>query len=255
MTHNASGSVPLCPMERELSKMSASETETGSILSRRKSLSQEVADLIKQQMIDGDLNPGDRIVETKLAKELGVSQTPIREAIRLLAGEGIVKIISNKGPIVQTLGMDDIFEIYSIRAMLEGLAIRMATQTASDDEIAEVRRFFERMLRRLHDDSVNSLLRDSAYLHASIVALSRHSRLIAAYKSLTFQILFVNKILAHVSTKQKEVDQHLELVEALEARDPDCAERTMRGHIYRSYCEFAELEGEDIPSAKSATFF
>lgn len=223
---------------------------------RRQSLSQDVADLIKKQMVDGELKPGDRIVESKLARELGISQTPIREAIRLLAGEGIVKIVSNKGPVIQTLSMDDVFEIYSIRAMLEGLAMRMATQTASDEEISGIERIYERMKRRLRDDSVSSLLRDSAHLHASIVALSKHSRLITTYKSISFQILFVNKILGSISTKQKEVDQHLELIEALKSRETDPAERTMRAHIYRSYQEFVEFEdGNESHLAESSLFF
>lgn len=235
--------------------MTPSETPSDSRFSGRKSLSQEVAELIKQLLINGDLNPGDRIVETKLARDFGVSQTPIREAIRLLAGEGIVQIVSNKGPVVQVLTMEDVFEIYSIRAMLEGLAIRMACQTSNDADIEGIRRTYERMQRRLLDDSVNSLLRDSAHLHASIVYLSKHSRLIATYKSITFQILFVNKMLARISTKQKEVDQHLELVEALERKNPDDAERTMRAHIYRSYREFAELDGIEAPSVNSSMFF
>lgn len=208
----------------------------------RQSLSQEVADLIKKQMVEGDLKPGDRIVESKLARDLGLSQTPIREAIRLLAGEGIVKIVSNKGPVIQTLSMDDVFEIYSIRAMIEGLAMRMATQVASEDEIKSIERIYERMERRLRDETVTSLLRDSGHLHASIVALSKHSRLISTYKSISFQILFVNKILGSISTKQKEFDQHKELIDALNSRDPDSAEQIMRAHIYRSYREFAELE-------------
>ena len=226
--------------------MALAETPSAAPFAGRRSLSQEVAALIKKQMVDGVLNPGDRIVETKLAKELGLSQTPIREAIRLLSGEGIVTIVPNKGPVVQTLTQKDIFEIYSIRAVLEGLAMRMATQVASAEEIEAVQRIHERMVRKLHDDSVTSLLRDSAHLHASIVALSKHSRLIATYESVSFQISLVNRILARVSTKQKEVDQHRELVEALAGRDPEHAERTMRAHIYRSYQEFTELE--DTPS-------
>ena len=227
--------------------MALAETLSAAPFAGRRSLSQEVAALIKKQMVDGVLNPGDRIVETKLAKELGLSQTPIREAIRLLSGEGLVTIVPNKGPVVQMLTQTDIFEIYSIRAVLEGLAMRMATQVASTDEIDAVRRIHERMVRKLHDDSVTSLLRDSAHLHASIVALSKHSRLIATYESVSFQISLVNRILARVSTKQKEVDQHLELVEALAGRDPEHAERTMRAHIYRSYREFTEIE--DTPGA------
>jgi len=229
-------------IQGEQNEMAIAEPLIEAPFSKRRSLSQEVAAIIKKQMVDGVLKPGDRIVETKLARELGLSQTPIREAIRLLSGEGIVTIVPNKGPVVQTLSGADIFEIYSIRAVLEGLAMRMATQVASQKEIEAVERLYDRMTRKLNDDSVTSLLRDSAHLHASIVALSKHSRLMATYESVSFQISLVNRILARVSTKQKEVDQHRELVDALVKRDPEHAERTIRAHIYRSYREFTELE-------------
>ncbi len=85
----------------------------------KKSMSQDLVTLIKQQILNGELNPGDRIVETKVAKELGISQTPVREAVRMLSGEGIINIVPNRGPIVKEIEERDIFEIYSLRASLE----------------------------------------------------------------------------------------------------------------------------------------
>jgi DNA-binding GntR family transcriptional regulator len=89
-------------------------------------------------MVDGVPQAGDRIVETKLAKELGLSQTPHPRSHPPPLRGSIVTIVPNKGPVVQTLSSTDIFEIYSIRAVLEGLAMRMATQVASPQEIEAV---------------------------------------------------------------------------------------------------------------------
>jgi DNA-binding GntR family transcriptional regulator len=208
----------------------------------KQNLSEDLVLYIKQQIIDGELNPGDRIVETKLARELGISQTPVREAIRQLMGEGIITIAPNRGPLVRSLNMKDVFEIYSLRAMLEGLSIRLATQNATEEDIIKLEHFYQQMKEKLHDDSVNSLLQDSLYIHQSIINLSNHSRLISMYKSINFQISLVNRILGRKSTKQKELDQHWELIEALVQRDPDKAEKVMREHIYRSYREFVELK-------------
>ncbi|MEF3306460.1 GntR family transcriptional regulator [Paenibacillus sp. GYB003] len=217
------------------------QLQTQPLIIQKQNISEELVKYIKQQIIAGDLNPGDRIVETKLARELGVSQTPVREAIRHLHGEGVITIVPNKGPMVRTLDMKDVFEIYSVRSMLEGLAIRLATQNATDAQIAELESFYEQMKRKLHDDSVPSLLHDSSHIHKTIIEMADHSRLLNMYQSISFQISLVNRLLGAKSTKQKEVDQHLELIEALKKRNPDEAEHTMRKHIFRSYRDFVQL--------------
>lgn len=211
----------------------------------RQSMSEDLILYIKQQIAAGQLNPGDRIVETKLAQELGISQTPVREAIRRLQGEGIITVVPNKGPMVCTLDKKDVFEIYSVRSMLEGLAIRLAVQNASDDELDELERFYHKMKDKLQDETVTYLLDDSLHIHETIMGLSRHSRLIATYQSISFQIHLVNRMLGTKKTKQNEVLQHGELIEALRRREPDAAELTMRKHIYRSYRDFVELNGLD----------
>ncbi|MFK7693155.1 GntR family transcriptional regulator [Paenibacillus sp. HJGM_3] len=211
----------------------------------RQSISEDLIVYIKQQILNGQLNPGDRIVETKLAGELGISQTPVREAIRRLQGEGIITVVPNKGPMVCTLDKKDVFEIYSIRSMLEGQAIRLAVLRASDRDIAELETFYEQMKEKLDDFSVEYLLDDSFHIHETIIKLSQHSRLISTYQSISFQILLANRLLGTKKTKQTEVEQHWELIEALKRRDTDSAEQTMRRHIYRSYCDFVELNGLD----------
>jgi DNA-binding GntR family transcriptional regulator len=200
-----------------------------------------VAVLIKRLITDGALSPADRIVESQLARQLGLSLTPVREAIRHLAGEGVVVIVPNKGPYVRELTEQDIFEIYSMRAMLEGLAIRLATQLASDDEISVLDRHFERMREKLHDDTVETLLSDATYIHETIVRLSRHTRLTDAYQVLAFQIAIINRFVGTKSTKQDEVDRHAVVIGALKRRDPDDAELIMREHIHQAYREYHRL--------------
>lgn len=212
---------------------------------QRQNISEDLVVYIKNQILNGELNPGDRIVETKLARELGISQTPVREALRQLQGEGVVSLLPNKGPIVRIIEIHDAYEVYSIRSMLEGLAIRLATQVSSDEEIEELKQFYDQMKTKLTDDSVAYLLHDSSHIHETIVRLSRHSRLISMYKSISFQISLINRMVGARSTKQKEIDEHLELIEALKQRDPDHAEETMRRHIYNSYCNFIRLNGLD----------
>lgn len=211
------------------------------ILLQKKSMSHELVELIKQKILSGELNPSERIVEIKLAKEFGISQSPVREAIRHLSGEGIVTIVPSKGPIVKKMEAADIFEIYSLRSSLEALAIHLTTQHASDEEIRELVEFYSMMGDWLHDDSKPTLLKESLHLHQSIIRLSRHSRLIQVYESISFQIQLVNRILGMTSTKQKEYNDHRELIDALVSRDPVSSEQIMRKHIQRSYQECMEV--------------
>ncbi len=217
---------------------------------QKRNISEELMDYIKQQILDGEIHPGDRIVETKLAKELGISQTPVREALRQLQGEGIITIIPNKGPIVTPLDRRAVFETYSIRSMLEGLAIRLVTQNATKEEVEDLEQFYMQMKNKLHNHEVQYLLQDSFYIHEKIVMLSRHSRLISMYQSLSFQIALANRMIGTKFTKQKEVDMHWELIEAIKKGDPDEAEQMMRRHIYRSYIEFVDFFDEKSEDAE-----
>ena len=231
------------------------ETISRQYFADKQNMGHDLVEFFKQEILAGRLNPGDRIVETKFARELGISQTPVREAVRHLAGEGIVTLVPNRGPVVNELGARDIFEIYSLRASIEGLAIRLATQIASDEAIGELERFYEEMKVKAEDDGVGSLLEESLYIHQSIMKLSEHSRLWHAYESISFQIALVNRILGNESTKVKEVEQHAELIEALKGRDPDKAELTMRKHIYRSYRECMDLKEDETASFGTHLWF
>lgn len=208
---------------------------------QKQNITEELMAYIKEQILAGHLNPGDRIVESRLARELGISQTPVREALRHLQGEGLTTIIPNKGTIVSPLDRKAVYEIYSVRALFEGLAIRTVTKQAVAEEIAELEQLYEAMKRKLHDDSVAYLLKDSFHIHEKIVHLSKHAKIIAMYRSISFQIALLNRMLGTTSSKQKEVDTHRELIDAIKNGDPEAAEKTMRAHIYRSYLEFTEL--------------
>lgn len=211
----------------------------------RKSLGQEVAALIKQAIAEGALAPGERIVESKLAQELGLSLTPVREAVRELVGEGILTVSPNRGPSVRILTPEDAFELYSLRAMLEGLAIRLAVARASLAERTAIGAILDVMEAAVDDDaaSLPAQLARSAEIHEGIVHLSKHERLIAVYRSLALQIALLNRVVGPQSTKRHEVEWHRPLVEALLGDDPDRAEGVIRLHIYESYQAYMAAVG------------
>jgi len=223
-------------------------------LTSRTSMSQEISALIKQAIVDGALVPGQRIVESKLAQDLGVSLTPVREAVRQLAGEGILTVTPNRGPSVRILTAEDAFELYSLRAMLEGLAIRLAV-TRPPEERAAVTSILEEMFAAADDDTVPSLLAHSTRIHEGIVTLSKHERLITIYRSLLLQIAVLNRIAGERSTKQHEIDWHRPLIDALAGGDPDRAEAVMRAHIHESYLNYLDMvQPRDTPTQEHDWF-
>ncbi|MEE9255616.1 MAG: GntR family transcriptional regulator, partial [bacterium] len=96
-------------------------------IERPKSLSRMVAEEIKEAILKGDLQPGDKLVETDLTQSLGVSRTPLREAFRELAAEGYITVVPHKGSYVSTISEEEVLDLYSITSVLEGLATRLAT--------------------------------------------------------------------------------------------------------------------------------
>lgn len=98
-----------------------------------------VFERLRKAIIDGNLEPGDRLVETFIAENMGVSRTPVREAFRQLEIEGLAENIPRKGTIVKGISKEDIIEIYQIREVLEGLAFRLTCSRISEEQIVELK--------------------------------------------------------------------------------------------------------------------
>lgn len=215
----------------------------------RKTLGQEVVEVIKQAIRRGEFAQGERVVESKLARDLGLSLTPVREAVRELVGEGILTVSPNRGPSVRILGPDDAFELYTLRAQLEGLAIRLAIRDASREERLEIDAILLAMQAAVSDPAVTSLQDSSRRIHQGIVDLSGHARLQSFYDALSLQIAMLDRLVAPTSNKQHEVDWHRPLVEVLLGDDPDEAERVMRIHIRESWEAYIRAFAGDQPVA------
>ena len=107
-------------------------------IEKRKTLKEQIVDSIKEAIAVGELKPGEKICETKLAEDLGISRTPLREAIQILESEGFLKVIPRRGAVVSEYSKKDIKDIYEIKAALEGLAARLATKNMSDAAIEKL---------------------------------------------------------------------------------------------------------------------
>jgi DNA-binding GntR family transcriptional regulator len=209
--------------------VSVTDTEEDPDISRAEHAYRRLLDGIRA----GEFRPGQRLREIDLATRLKVSRTPVREAIRRLASEGLVELAPGRGVMIIELSRQQVRELYFLRGTLEGAAARLAAQHASESEIASFRQTLAEIARveedpmlvaRLNRD-FHRQIHDAAHNRYLARALSQLSDSLALLPGTTFQAAGRPKL------AQAE---HAAMVEAIERRDPDRAEALTRDHIERA---------------------
>jgi len=179
--------------------------------------------------MSGKVAAGSKIDQQALAEELGVSRMPVREALRRLAAEGFVELLSHRGAIVVQLSHDEIIETYEIRAVLQGLASRLAMPNYTEEDIAEIGRYLEEMAATGDGDTWTTLNRA---FHTRIEAPSGAARLLELIERLTQQCAPYLQISMHYLHAEKPAaEQHQAIWEALIARDAAALEEAVRAHL------------------------
>jgi DNA-binding GntR family transcriptional regulator len=187
----------------------------------------QVAAVLRRAILRGELEPGDRIVELLLARQLKVSQAPVREALATLAREGLVVRIAHRGSYVSRVNSRDLRELFSLRLLLDPYAARLAAERITDTEVAELRDLFEQMRSAARTGYLPGLTEAHVAFHERIYELTGHALMVDVFslmrRRLTLALEFAESLYGDV-----EVEEHLPLLEALAARDPDRAERLAR---------------------------
>lgn len=177
----------------------------------------------------GTLPPGARLREVELAKRLGISRTPIREAIRRLEADGLVEHLPRQGASLRRLSYAEVMELYEMRAVLEGTAARLAARAASDLELRELSEINAEMTASVEPADTARLNRQ---FHTALInaAKNRYLRRAIGAMARTLLILGPSTLFDPVRSKSA-AQEHDALLEALESRDGEHAEKMMRTHI------------------------
>jgi len=195
-------------------------------------LSQKVYRALKTEIIKGSLKPGTKLSEGKIAKQMEVSRTPIREALRELAAEGFVKISPNQGVVVSNASVEDVQEVLQIRGVLEGLAARLATKTINEEEIKELEKYQKRMEHYTNKDDVLAFSEMDAEFHELILNICGNNRLIQIRKNLSDQAhRYRIRSLSVPGRLKYSLREHQEIVEALKRKNSEQADRLSQKHI------------------------
>lgn len=190
-------------------------------------------EFLKSSVLSGHLNPGERLTEEYLAKKLGVSRTPVREALHKLESEGLIKPLETRGFIVSRDSKDEVEELFELRAILEGYALRIICGRISEEDLKQLGRLIagaEDALRRKRMEEVfkwNTKFHDT--LHGIVVDKKRLHRLLVNIRK--YVLRYRRDTLQYPDGGKRAVDGHRKILLALRLKDPDLCERMMREHI------------------------
>jgi DNA-binding GntR family transcriptional regulator len=193
------------------------------------SLRERIATHLREAIVSGDLPAKTRLMEPELARRLGVSRTPLREAIRQLEAEGFLSTIPRMGTFVAEVTARDLEDVYAIRAVLEGLAARQAAEQ-TDGASAGLRTLLTELARKTTD--YREYHEASGRFHEAVLTASGNQRLQALYHTLTHQVARLRRLsLAVARRPEVSLREHRRIASAiLRGRGPE-AERLMRSHV------------------------
>lgn len=189
---------------------------------------------LRQAILRGELKPGERLMEIHLAKKLGVSRTPVREAIRKLELEGLVLMIPRKGAVVAEITISDLEDVLEVRMALEELAVKHACKRITEEQLEQMRELSVKFQETLEGDDVGACAQADMKFHEAIYEATGNGRLVQILNNLREQMYrYRMEYLKDRQTHQLLVREHEEILKALTERDVEKALAVTGCHIER----------------------
>ena len=199
-----------------------------------RSLGQEAADQIRELIRQGKLHTGERIVETELCAKLGISRTPLREALRSLSAEGLVRLVPNRGAFVTEPSAGEIRELFEVMGILEGACACMAAEKLTDAGLRELERLHEELERHYAARDHEGYITANNLYHTFVQELAHNKALSAVINGLRAKIFLHRFRQLYVQDRfDRSIGEHRELLAAFRDRDAGRAEAEMKSHLAR----------------------
>lgn len=209
------------------------------------SLKDKAYKAIKSAILSLKFKPGDPLVESELAQQLGISKTPVRDALLELEREGFVTKILFKGTYVTEVTLRDVREVFQVRAVLEGLAARLATPLLSAEELEEADKIIAAAEAALSKDDIALCSEYGRRFHGLIINKTDNQRLQSITLNLDDHLQRFRLLSDQINGRlNKSLKEHRKILEALRSRDPIAVEEAVRGHFFSVLQDLSE-EGED----------
>ena len=206
---------------------------TAEILSiPRRALHEQVAQRLRQMLVENRIPPGAKLNERELSEVLQVSRTPLREAIRMLAAEGLVELLPNRGAIALALSEEDVLNTFEVMAGLEAMSGELAAERIQDAELAEIRALHFEMLAAYTRRDLPAYYGLNARIHSAINAAAKNPVLTHTYNQVNARLQALRFRSNQDGEKWKTaVQEHDRMVDALAARDPQAMRAVLVSHL------------------------
>ena len=185
---------------------------------------------LRGAILAGSLLPGARISEPGLAQELGISRTPVREALQRLAQEGLVELLPGKGARVRVLSAEEVREVYDVRALIEGEAAALAAQNATEAELNRLEKLLLE-LDALPAEAYAQQMQVDFDFHTALVEAAHNKTLARIYADLRSSLTLIRSFQQTLSQHPRTRQQHQAILAALKAHDPAGAAEAARVHV------------------------
>jgi DNA-binding GntR family transcriptional regulator len=218
----------------------------------RLALHDQVAARLRTLLVEGQIAPGAKLNERELCEQLRVSRTPLREAIKLLAAEGLVDLLPNRGAVAVKLTEADVQNTFELLATLEGLSGELAAQRITEAELAELRALHYEMLACFARRDLSGYYRINARIHTAINEAARNPVLTSTYRAINARVQSLRFRTNQDEAKWKNaVAEHERMIEALEAHDAPAMRALMIEHLHHKRDTVLALlrAGEIYPGA------
>lgn len=214
---------------------------------KRRVLYEEVAEIIARMIYSSELEPGQWIDEMQLCADLGISRTPLREALKVLASDGLVELITRRGAYVKTISPDELDELFPIVALLEGFCAQLAAENITREELVKLKHIHSNLERHAAAKDIVLYYEENILFHDALKDISQNSRL----QRLTLDLSRVIRLARQQQLKlgarlQQSLQEHRDILSAIEAQDGESANRAMSLHIDNQYAALkSQLVGAD----------
>lgn len=197
-----------------------------------KPLREIVCDTLRQAIVDGVFKPGERLMEIQLSEEMGVSRTPVREAIRKLELEGFVAMIPRRGTYVADISIKDINDVYEIRIALDVLAAGLTAERISDDSLDKLKDLLLNVEKQISSGDVDKIVEADSLFHDALYQASHNKRLVGIISNLREQFTRLRtRSINYPGRLENTLKEHKALVDAISQRDVAKAQELARLHL------------------------
>ena len=223
----------------------------GETSSPRSLLPQRIADSLRDMIVENVLPPGSRIRERAMTERLDVSRTPLREALKVLAGEGLVELLPNRGAVVSDPTLAEVSEMLQVQAHLEDMAAYQFCERASDAEIEAILAMHYEMLAYFHRRERLPYFKLNQTIHRAIVE-GAHNKTLASFHGMLSARLYRFRYQPNLRHEhwQSAVDEHEEIVAAIRDRDANRLSHALKDHLRSTSAKLSSLDSDDDPEAQ-----